>query len=217
MTGWPVVQRAAAQYLRDSCSKVSTSAPWLSVDFASAWPPRVRALPRRPVTVIAVYGRSRRYAAVTSENVLNAAVSRVNSRDSSPCLSACSSSKRSSIAISSDDGSVSDKSDNTIKGSDKEAADSFKLIKRKTRKVARRPCAASDSDFNDSSMEVENFKEPVIHSESPASPALSLTKTTIAAPKQTTIRCQKISQLPVRSHRPTFLHRFVLETNLNEI
>ncbi|GBP24880.1 hypothetical protein EVAR_14214_1 [Eumeta japonica] len=65
------------------------------------------------------------------ENVLDAAVLRVNRRDSSPCLSACSSGKHSASAISFDDDSGSNKSDNTIIGSDKEAADSFKIVNRK--------------------------------------------------------------------------------------
>ncbi|GBP73711.1 hypothetical protein EVAR_51624_1 [Eumeta japonica] len=45
--------------------------------------------------------------------------------------------KRSSSAISSDEEPISEKSDNTLKGSD-EAANSFKIVKRKSRKVARR-------------------------------------------------------------------------------
>ncbi|GBP41486.1 hypothetical protein EVAR_24404_1 [Eumeta japonica] len=120
------------------------------------------------------------------ENVLDLAVSRVNSRDSSPCLSVCSSGNRSASAISADDDSDSNKSDNTIIGSDKEAADSFKVVKRKSRKVARR-LHKSNSDSNESPMEVvNNSREPMIHNESPASPAQSLTKTTIVAPKQST-------------------------------
>ncbi|GBP26860.1 hypothetical protein EVAR_16440_1 [Eumeta japonica] len=128
------------------------------------------------------------------ENVLDVAVSRVNSRDPSLCLSACTSGKRSSSAISSDDGSISDKSDSTIKGSGNKATDFFKLLKR-SRKVACRLRKSSNSDSNDSSMEVENnFKKPVIHKESPASSALSLTKKTIPAPKRSTVGVKNSSK-----------------------
>ncbi|GBP37297.1 Nucleic-acid-binding protein from transposon X-element [Eumeta japonica] len=53
-------------------------------------------------------------------------------------MSVCSGGKRSSSAISSDEEPISEKSDNTLKGSDEEAANSFKIVKRKSRKVARR-------------------------------------------------------------------------------
>ncbi|GBP70964.1 Nucleic-acid-binding protein from transposon X-element [Eumeta japonica] len=94
------------------------------------------------------------------ENALDLAVSRVNSRDSSLCLSACSSGKRSASAISSDDDLGANKLVNTIIGSDKEAADSFKIVKRKSRKVSRWLRKTSTR---------------------------SLTKTTIVAPKQSTV------------------------------
>ncbi|GBP39664.1 hypothetical protein EVAR_25488_1 [Eumeta japonica] len=43
-------------------------------------------------------------------------------------------------------------------------------------------------------IEVENnFKKPVVHNESPASSALSLTKMTIVAPKQTTVGVNNFS------------------------
>ncbi|GBP87561.1 Nucleic-acid-binding protein from transposon X-element [Eumeta japonica] len=121
------------------------------------------------------------------ENVLDLAISRVNSRDSSPRLSVCSSGKRSASAMSADDDSGSNKSDNTIIGSDKEAADSFKVVERKSRKAARR-LRKSSSDSNESPMDVvNNFKEPVIHNESSNFPAQSLMKTMIVAPKQSTV------------------------------
>ncbi|GBP68577.1 Nucleic-acid-binding protein from transposon X-element [Eumeta japonica] len=53
-------------------------------------------------------------------------------------MSVCSGGKRSSSAISSDEEPISEKSDNTLKGSDEEAANSFKIVKRKSRKAARR-------------------------------------------------------------------------------
>ncbi|GBP88910.1 hypothetical protein EVAR_67381_1 [Eumeta japonica] len=115
-------------------------------------------------------------------------VTKANIRDSSPCMSVCSSGRRSSSAISSDDDPISDKSDNTIKGSDEEAADSFKLVKRKSRKVARwlrKNSSSHESDFNG---EVElNHKKSVIHRDSPASSDHFATKMTIVHPKQRTV------------------------------
>ncbi|GBP36321.1 hypothetical protein EVAR_22453_1 [Eumeta japonica] len=71
---------------------------------------------------------------------------------------------------------------------DEEAADSFKIVKRKSRKVARRQRKNSSSDESDPTMEVElNHGKKLVHRDSPTSSANSVTKTTIAAPKQTIV------------------------------
>ncbi|GBP82208.1 RNA-directed DNA polymerase from mobile element jockey [Eumeta japonica] len=129
---------------------------------------------------------------VEFNNFINAAVSKISSRDSSPCMSVCSGGKRSSSAISSDEEPISEKSDNTLKGSDEEAANSFKIVKRKSRKVARRQLKNStknnSSDESDPTMEVElNHVKKLVHRDSPASPDKSVTKTTIVAPKQSIV------------------------------
>ncbi|GBP44860.1 Nucleic-acid-binding protein from transposon X-element [Eumeta japonica] len=117
---------------------------------------------------------------VEFNNFINAAVSKISSRDSSPCMSVCGG-KRSSNAISSDEEPISEKSDNTLKGSDEEAANSFKIVKRKSRKAARRQRKNStknnSSDESDPTMEVElNHVKKLVHRDSPASPDKDKTK-----------------------------------------
>ncbi|GBP42659.1 hypothetical protein EVAR_87210_1 [Eumeta japonica] len=136
-------------------------------------------------------------------NIIDAAVNKISSRDSSSRMSVCSGGKCSSSAIYSDDEPISEKSDNTLKGSDEEAADSFKIVKRKSRKVARRQRKNSSSDESDPTMEVElNHGKKLVHRDSPASPYNSVTKTTIAAPKQTIVGVKSSSATGTKPSPP---------------
>ncbi|GBP72649.1 hypothetical protein EVAR_83159_1 [Eumeta japonica] len=83
------------------------------------------------------------------DNIIKAVTPNAN-RDSSPSPSVCSSGKRSSSAISSDE-----QTNDTVKGSNEESDSSFKIIKRKHKKAARRQRINRNSDSNESAMEVE--------------------------------------------------------------
>ncbi|GBP37382.1 hypothetical protein EVAR_22844_1 [Eumeta japonica] len=103
---------------------------------------------------------------------LESSDSTINNNTSSsgqlPCPSICSSGKRSSSAISSDEGSYN--SNYTIKGSDNEESD-FQIVQRKIKRVARRLRKFSSSQSNDSVTETEQgkMKSTIYTDSSPAS------------------------------------------------
>ncbi|GBP83852.1 Nucleic-acid-binding protein from transposon X-element [Eumeta japonica] len=116
------------------------------------------------------------------DNIIKAVTPNAN-RDSSPSPSVCSSGKRSSSAISSDE-----QTDDTVKGSNGESDSSFKIVKRKHKKAARRQRINSNSDSNESAMEVETSRAN--HRDAGNNNA---TKTTAAAPKQATVAPKPIA------------------------
>ncbi|GBP26344.1 Nucleic-acid-binding protein from transposon X-element [Eumeta japonica] len=108
-------------------------------------------------------------------------------RSQSPCPSVASSGKRSSSAISSEEGS--DQSDTTIKGSDEDGRPFLSSTsKRKLKKVARRQRKNNGSRSSNSDMEVEIRQEKLTNNlDSPASPDPHSTQTTVTAPAQATV------------------------------
>ncbi|GBP06872.1 Nucleic-acid-binding protein from transposon X-element [Eumeta japonica] len=107
-----------------------------------------------------------------------------DSRGQSPCPSLGSSGKRSSSALSSDEGL--DNSDSTIKGSDDEE---FQIIKRKNKRVARRLRKSSNSSqSNDSAMEIEQVKvKSTNHSDSSITSKTVTAAKTVASNKEATV------------------------------
>ncbi|GBP81659.1 RNA-directed DNA polymerase from mobile element jockey [Eumeta japonica] len=119
----------------------------------------------------------------TSDSADNKNKYNVGGRGQSPCLSVCSSGKRSSSAISSNEGS--DNSDSTVKGSDDE---DFQIVKRKNKRVARRlHKTSSSSQSNDSAMDVEQVKVKLTnHSDSSITSKKATVAKTVASNKEAT-------------------------------
>ncbi|GBP34191.1 Probable RNA-directed DNA polymerase from transposon BS [Eumeta japonica] len=107
----------------------------------------------------------------------------VGGRGQSPCPSVCSSGKRSSSAISSNEGS--DNSDSTVKSSDDE---DLQIVKRKNKRVARRlRKTSSSSQSNDSAIDIEQVKvKSTNHSDSSITSKKAIVAKTVASNKEAT-------------------------------
>ncbi|GBP67584.1 hypothetical protein EVAR_98638_1 [Eumeta japonica] len=141
-------------------------------------------------------------------------------RSQSPSPSIASSGKRSSSAISSEEGS--DQTDTTIKGSDDDERPFLSSIsKRKLKKVARQQRKNNGSRSFNSDMEVEIRQEKSTNNlDSPASADPHITQATVTAPAQATVGVnvtKKAGSLPAPPPKANCLLRFVSGTNRNGI
>ncbi|GBP62761.1 Nucleic-acid-binding protein from transposon X-element [Eumeta japonica] len=149
-----------------------------------------------------------------ANSILNdvGSASSASSREQSPSSSVCSG-KRTSRAISSDEGS--EQSDTTVKGSDEEEQEdlSFKVIQRKCKRVARR-LRKSSNESRDSDMDTEPCKgKPMEYTDSPASPVPFISQKSVVGHKQTTLKqnptLRKLNTLLIKSDLP--FHTYALE------